>query len=89
MSLLSLDILEGKTSKYETNHIHMIVDGDISFPVTNMNDKQYGTFFHEYIHYPPSAFPSSIRIYSTITAVHRSTIGAPRPIPIFGAATIR
>ncbi|WP_221729112.1 hypothetical protein, partial [Parabacteroides merdae] len=47
MSLLSLDILEGKTSKYETNHIHMIVDGDISFPVTNMNDKQYGTFFHE------------------------------------------
>ena len=26
MSLLSLDILEGKTSKYETNHIHMIVD---------------------------------------------------------------
>lgn len=45
MSLLSLDILEGKTSKYETNHIHMIVDGDISFPVTNMNDKQYGTFF--------------------------------------------
>lgn len=51
MSLLSLDILEGKTSKYETNHIHMIVDGDISFPVTNMNDKQYGTFFHEYIHY--------------------------------------
>ena len=36
-----------------------------------------------------SAFPSSIRIYSTITAVHRSTIGAPRPIPIFGAATIR
>ena len=51
MSLLSLDILEGKTSKYETNHIHMIVDGEISFPVTNMNDKQYGTFFHEYIHY--------------------------------------
>lgn len=45
MSLLSLDILEGKTSKYETNHIHMIVDGEISFPVTNMNDKQYGTFF--------------------------------------------
>lgn len=45
MSLLSLDILEGKTSKYETNHIHMIVDGDISFPVTNMNDKQYGTFY--------------------------------------------
>lgn len=39
MSLLSLDILEGKTSKYETNHIHMIVDGDISFPVTNMNEK--------------------------------------------------
>ena len=40
MSLLSLDILEGKTSKNETNHIHMIEDGDISFPVTNMNDKQ-------------------------------------------------
>ena len=51
MSLLSLDILEGKTSKYETNHIHMIVDGEISFPVTNMNNKQYSTFFHEYIHY--------------------------------------
>lgn len=48
MSLLSLDILEGKTSKYETNHIHMIVDGDISFPVTNMNDKQYGTLYITY-----------------------------------------
>ena len=58
MSLLSLDILEGKTSKYETNHIHMIVDGDISFPVTNMNDKQYGTFFHEYIHYHTKSITS-------------------------------
>ncbi len=51
MALFDIDILEGKISKYETNHIHMVVDGDITFPVTNMDEKQYGIFFHEYIHY--------------------------------------
>lgn len=51
MALFDIDILEGKISKYETNHIHMVVDGDIAFPVTNMDEKQYGIFFHEYIHY--------------------------------------
>lgn len=51
MALFDIDILEGRTSKYETNHIHMIVDGNISFPISDMNKYQYGTFFHEYIHY--------------------------------------
>lgn len=45
MALFDIDILEGKISKYETNHIHMVVDGDIAFPVTDMDEKQYGTFF--------------------------------------------
>ena len=29
----------------------MVVDGDITYPITNMDNQQYGTFFHEYIHY--------------------------------------
>lgn len=51
MALFDIDILEGRISKYETNHIHMVVDGDITFPVTDMDNQQYGTFFHEYVHY--------------------------------------
>lgn len=51
MALFDIDILEGRTSKYETNHMHMIVDGDISYPICDMTRNQYGTFFHEYIHY--------------------------------------
>lgn len=51
MALFDIDILEGRVSKYETNHIHMVVDGDITYPITNMDKQQYGTFFHEYIHY--------------------------------------
>ena len=52
MALFDIDILESRVSKYETNHIHMVVDGDITYPITNMDNQQYGTFFHEYIHYP-------------------------------------
>lgn len=51
MALFDIDILEGRVSKYETNHIHLLVDGDITFPIINMDEKQYGTFFHEYVHY--------------------------------------
>ena len=51
MALFDIDILECRISKYETNHIHMIIDGDITFPVINMDNQQYGTFFHEYVHY--------------------------------------
>ena len=51
MALFDIDILESRVSKYETNHIHMVVDGDITYPITNMDNQQYGTFFHEYIHY--------------------------------------
>lgn len=45
------DILDGRINKYETNHIHIIMDGDIEYPCVNMDNKNYGIFFHEYIHY--------------------------------------
>ena len=51
MDLFDIDILEGRVSKYETNHIHMIVDGNVALPITSMCNKDYGTFLHEYIHY--------------------------------------
>ena len=51
MDFFDIDILEGRVSKYETNHIHMIVDGNVALPITSMRNKDYGTFLHEYIHY--------------------------------------
>ena len=51
MDLFDIDILEGQASKYETNHIHMIVDGNVALSLTFMCNKEYGTFLHEYIHY--------------------------------------
>lgn len=44
MALFDIDILEGKISKYETNHIHMVVDGDIAFPVTDMDENNMEHF---------------------------------------------
>lgn len=41
-----------KTSKYKTNHFHMIVDADIQIPnVNDMSDEAFGTLIHEYVHY--------------------------------------
>ena len=52
MSFFDYDILNGKCSKYETNHLHMYVDDDIDLVnMENMTLSAYATFVHEYIHY--------------------------------------
>lgn len=52
MSLFDYDILKGKCSKYETNHLHMYVDDNIDLEnLDNMTLSEYATFVHEYIHY--------------------------------------
>ena len=52
MSLFDYDILNGKCSKYETNHLHMYVDDNIDLGnLENMTLSAYATFVHEYIHY--------------------------------------
>lgn len=52
MSLFDYDILNGKCSKYETNHLHMYVDDDIDLGnLANMSLSSYATLVHEYIHY--------------------------------------
>ena len=52
MPLFDYDILNGKCSKYETNHLHMYVDDDIDLGnLDNMTLSAYATFVHEYIHY--------------------------------------
>lgn len=52
MSLFDYDNLNGKCSKYETNHLHMYVDDDIDLGnLANMSLSSYATFVHEYVHY--------------------------------------
>ena len=52
MSFFDYDILNGKCSKYETNHLHMYVDDDIDLEDLDcMSLSAYATFVHEYIHY--------------------------------------
>ena len=52
MSLFDYDVLKGKCSKYETNHLHMYVDDDIDMEnMCNMTLSAYATFVHEYMHY--------------------------------------
>lgn len=52
MSLFDYDILNGKCSKYETNHLHIYVDDNIDLEnLDNMTLSAYATFVHEYIHY--------------------------------------
>lgn len=52
MSLFDYDILNGKCSKYETNHLHMYVDDVIDLEdMDNMTLSAYATFVHEYVHY--------------------------------------
>ena len=44
MSLFDYDFLNGKCSKYETNHLHMYVDDNIDFEnLENLSDVAYGT----------------------------------------------
>lgn len=52
MSFFDYDFLNGKCSKYESNHLHMYVDDDIDLEnLDNMSLSSYATFVHEYIHY--------------------------------------
>lgn len=52
MDLFEFDALAEKTSKYETNHLHMYVEDNIEFPnVQDMETTSYATFIHEYVHY--------------------------------------
>lgn len=52
MSFFDYDILNGKCSKYETNHLHMYVDDNIDLGnLDNMTLSAYATFVHEYVHY--------------------------------------
>ena len=52
MPLFDYEFLNGKCSKYETNHLHMYVDDNIDLEnLDNMTLSAYGTFVHEYIHY--------------------------------------
>ena len=52
MSFFDYDVLNGKCSKYETNHLHMYVDDNIDLEnLDNMSLSAYATFVHEYIHY--------------------------------------
>lgn len=36
MELFEKDIFEGKLSKYETNHFHMVIDGNFELPIDSM-----------------------------------------------------
>lgn len=51
MCLFNYDVLNNKVSKYETNHIHMIISENIEGPIYELDEKRYGTFIHEYVHY--------------------------------------
>lgn len=52
MPLFDYEFLNGKCSKYETNHLHMYVDDNIDLEnLDNMTLSAYATFVHEYIHY--------------------------------------
>lgn len=52
MSFFDYDVLSGKCSRYETNHLHMYVDDNIDLAdIDNMTLSAYATFVHEYIHY--------------------------------------
>lgn len=51
MELFEIDIFAEKTSKYETNHFHMILDGNFELPIDTMKNEDYATFIHEYTHY--------------------------------------
>lgn len=51
MCLFDYNYTEDRVNKFETNHLHMIIDGNIDYPFSNMETKEYSIFFHEYIHY--------------------------------------
>ncbi|WP_304411614.1 hypothetical protein [Bacteroides acidifaciens] len=51
MELFDYDYLNGTASKYDTNHIHMYIEGDISRSISELSNVDMGKFVHEYVHY--------------------------------------
>ena len=51
MTIFDLDFFEGKPSKYETNYLHMIIEGNLEWPLNSNTNINYGKFIHEYVHY--------------------------------------
>lgn len=59
MNLLDFDVIEGRTNKNATNHLHIYIDDDLdilqyndgTLNLNNLSRHQYGTFLHEYVHY--------------------------------------
>jgi hypothetical protein len=52
MLLFDDNIFGERCSRYETNHLHIYIDGDIDFEdVNNMTSSEYATLVHEYTHY--------------------------------------
>lgn len=51
MEFFDYDYLNGGISKYDTNHIHMYVDGAIEDPLSNSTNVNIGKLIHEYVHY--------------------------------------
>lgn len=51
MELFEKRTFDDKINSYETNHFHMIIDGDMSLPIETLNDDMYSVFIHEYVHY--------------------------------------
>lgn len=51
MELFDYDYLNGGVSKYDTNHIHMFVDGVIEDPLSKSTVVNIGKLVHEYVHY--------------------------------------
>ena len=52
MELFEYDILNSKPSRYETNHLHMYVEGRVTYPdINTMSDHEFSIFLHEYVHY--------------------------------------
>lgn len=51
LSLFDFDYLRPRASKCETNHFHIILEGDLKWPFCLNDNKMKGLFMHEYIHY--------------------------------------
>lgn len=59
MSCFDVDFITGVANKNETNHFHIVLNGDYDICISengeldtkNLSQKEYGVLLHEYIHY--------------------------------------
>ena len=52
MTLFDSNIFGERCSRYETNHLHIYIDGPVDLEdLDNLSSSEYATFVHEYIHY--------------------------------------